>query len=73
MSWSSGKVSKKIGAVKRINYFLPQETLVMLSNALVIAHFDYISSVWSNCSATDQLHLQVLHIRLARTILLADR
>ena len=42
-----------------------------LTNAL-IPHFDYGSCVWSNCSASDQAHLQVLHNRLARTILSAD-
>ena len=78
MSWSShidylsGNVSKRIGVVKRVKYFLAQETLITLANALVIPHFDYASSVWSNCSATDQAHLQVLHNRLARTILSAD-
>ena len=78
MSWSShidylsGNISKRIGIVKRIKHFIPQETLIMLSNALVIPHFDYASSVWSNCSANDQNNLQVLHNRLARTILSAD-
>ena len=63
---------KRIGVVKRVKYFLQQETLITLANALVIPHFDYASSVWFNCSATDQVHLQVLHNRLARTILSAD-
>ena len=65
-------VSKKIGVIKRVKYFLPQSTLVLLANALVIPHFDYASSVWSNCSETNQSHLQVLHNRLARTILSVD-
>ena len=78
MSWSShidylsGNVSKRIGVVKRVKYFLPQEILLTLANALVIPHSDYASSVWSSCSATDQAHLQVLHNRLARTILSAN-
>ena len=78
MSWSShidylsGNISKRIGIVKRIKHFIPQETLIMLSIALVIPHFDYASSVWSNCFANNQNDLQVLHKRLARTILSAD-
>ena len=78
MSWSShvdhlsGNISKKIGVVKRVKYFLPQKTLIMLANALVIPQFDYASSVWSNCSVTNQAHLQVHHNRLARTIISAD-
>ena len=43
-----------------------------LSNAIAMPCFDNASSVWSNCSMTNQYHLQVLHNRLARTILSAD-
>ena len=78
MSWSShidylsGNVSKRIGVIKRVKYLLPQKTLIMLSNAIAMPCFDNASSVWSNCSMTNQYHLQVLHNRLARTILSAD-
>jgi len=44
----------------------------MLSNALVLPHFDYGSTIWSNFSAEFQNKLQVLHNNLARTILSAD-
>jgi hypothetical protein len=78
MSWSShvdylaNNVSKRIGIIKRVKHFLPHDTLIMLSNALVIPHFDYASPIWSNCSHTLQTKLQILHNRLARTILSAD-
>lgn len=78
MSWSSHidhlskNISKRIGIIKRVKYLLPHKTLIMLANALAIPHFDYASSVWSNCTKTDQNQLQVLHNRLARTILSAD-
>ena len=78
MSWLShidylaNNVSKRIGVIRRVKHFLPHPTLVMLSNALVIPHFDYASPVWSNCSNSYQARLQVLHNRLARTILSAD-
>ena len=48
------------------------QTTVMLSNALVIPHFDYGSSVWSNFSTEFHNKLQVLHNNLARIILKAD-
>ena len=41
-------VSKRIGIIKRVKHFLPHQTTVMLSNALVIPHFDYGCTVWSN-------------------------
>jgi hypothetical protein len=78
MSWSShidylaNNISKRIGIIRRVKHFLPHNTLVMLSNALVIPHFDYASPVWSNCSNAYQTKLQTLHNRLARTILSAD-
>lgn len=78
MSWSShfdylsGNISKRIGIIRRVKHFLPHHTLVMLSNALVIPHFDYASSVWCNFSLEYQNKLQVLQNSLARTILSAD-
>jgi hypothetical protein len=78
MSWSShvdylaNNVSKRIGIIRRVKHYLPHDTLVMLSNALVIPHFDYASPVWSNFTHSCQTKLQILHNRLARTILSAD-
>lgn len=65
-------VSKRTGIIKRMKHFLPNQTIVMLSNALVIPHFDYGSTVWSNFSAENHRKLQVLHNILARIILSAD-
>ncbi len=39
IDYLSGNVSKRIGVVKHVKYFLPKKTLVMLSNALVIPYF----------------------------------
>ena len=79
LSWSARidnlckNVSKRTGIIKRVKNFLPHQTTVMLSNALVIPHFDYGSSVWSNFSTEFHNKLQVLHmLNLARIILKAD-
>ena len=78
LSWSAHvdymckNVSKRTGIIKRMKHFLPNQTIVMLSNALVIPHFDYGSTVWSNFSAEFHNKLQVLHNNLARIILSAD-
>ena len=78
LSWSaqvdnvSKTISKRTGIIKRIKYFLPYKTTVMLSNALVIPHFDYGSMVWSNFNVEYHNRLQVLHNNLARIILSAD-
>ena len=55
-----------------MKHFPPNCTLIMLSKALVIPHFDYASPVWSNCLQTCQTKLQILHNHLARVILSAD-
>ncbi len=78
LSWSAHvdyvckNVSKRTGIVRRMKYFLPHETVVMSSNALVIPQFDCGCTVWSNFSAEFQNKLQVLHNNLARIILSAD-
>lgn len=78
LSWSAHvdhlckTISKRIGIIRRIKYFIPQHTIVMLSNALVLPHFDYASTVWTNFSSENHKKLQVLHNSLARTILSAD-
>ena len=71
VTWITWKQSNK-NSDKTVETVIKQFKVSSVANALVIPHFDYASSVWSNCSATDQAHLQVLHNRLARTILSAD-
>ena len=69
----SSNISKRIGIIRRVKYYLPPRTLNMLANALVMPHFDYCSTVWSNCSAHLSNSLQILHNRLARILLTADK
>ena len=52
--------------------FLPHHIVMLLANALVMPHFDYGSTVWSNFSCELHKKLQTLHNQLARTILSAD-
>ena len=65
-------VSKRIGVIRRVKYFLPNKTTMRLSNALIMPQFDYGSLVWNNFSLEQHKRLQVLHNQLARTILSAD-
>ena len=52
--------------------YLPVRAVKTLAQALVFPHFDYCSSVWSNCSACHKNELQILQNRLARILLSAD-
>ena len=65
-------VSKRIGIIQRIKYYLPSSTLNLLVNALVMPLIDYCNSVWSNCNVQYSNSLQILHNRLARILLSAD-
>ena len=53
LSWAdhidyvSKTVSERIGVIRRVKFYLPPTTLIMLANALVFPYFDYCSPVWS--------------------------
>ena len=78
LTWSehinklSCNISKRIGVIRRVKYYLPPKTLMMLGNALIMPLFDYCSCVWSNCNANLSNSLQVLLNRLGRILLSAD-
>ena len=63
LTWSNhidqltSNVSKRIGIIQRIKYYLPSSTLNLLGDALVMPLFDYCSSVWSNMSMSNILIL----------------
>ena len=78
LSWNdhvhylSNNVSKRIGVICRVKYYLPRTTVNILAKALVFPHFDYCSPVWSNFIGEYQNKLQVLQNRLARILLSAE-
>ena len=72
IDYVSSTISKRIGVIRRVKFYLPANTLNMLANALVFPHFDYCSPVWSNCKAEFSNSLQILQNKLARVLLSAD-
>lgn len=78
MSWANHvdrickTVSKRIGVIRKVKFYLPPCTLKLLATSLVMPHFDYCSSVWSNCNLELLNSLQVHHNRLARVLTGAD-
>ena len=48
--------------------FVSRNTLKMIYNALILPHFDYCSLVWSNCTCSEtlKLNLQKLQNRAAK-------
>ena len=78
MTWLShinhvtSKVSKRCGVLNRLKYYLPNCTLKMLAEAMIIPNFDYCSPVWSNCNNELKSRLQKQQNKLARIILSVD-
>ena len=62
------KISKAIGALKRIRPFISVKTALQIYHALIRPYFDYCSSVWGECSVTLCDKLQKLQNRAARVI-----
>ena len=42
------KISSRLGVLGKIRNYLPLKYRIMLYNALVLPHFDYASTIWSN-------------------------
>ena len=72
INYISSVISKRIGVIRRVKFYLPPATLNLLANALVFPHFDYCSPVWSNCISEHCNSLQILQNKLARVLLSAD-
>ena len=72
VNYLSSNISKRIGVICRVKYYLPSKTVNILTQALVFPHFDYCSSIWSNISLHLVNELQILQNRLARILLSAD-
>ena len=54
----SANISKRCGVLNRVKYNLPNCTLKMLAEAMIIPNFDYCSPVWSNCNNELKTRLQ---------------
>ena len=44
------KVGVGIAVMKRVKPFVPNNTLIMIYNALIQPYFDYCSPLWGNCN-----------------------
>ena len=53
---------------KRIRPYISERTAFQIYQALILPHFDYCSSIWSNCNLTLSDKLQKLQNRSARAI-----
>ena len=75
MNWSShvDKVTKSsqtnISVIRRAKTYLPQNSLKLLYNSLVLLHMDYCSAVWSNRYESQTTQLRKVQKKAARLIM----
>ena len=60
---------RNIRVIKRAKSYVPTRSLKLLYNAIVLPHFDYCSSVWSERFHRQTIKLQKVKKRAARVVL----
>lgn len=74
LSWSahidyiSAKISKNIGVIKKVSRILPQKTLLLLYNALILPYLSYMHIIWSGAARTHTNRLLLLQKKVIRII-----
>ena len=63
------KISRNLGILSNIKHLLNTKIKKQVYSALILAHLDYCSSVWSCCSQGELNRLRVLLNRACRSIL----
>lgn len=69
----AGKISKRLGLLRRLRPVLPRETIQTLFNCIALPHFNYCSTVWGNASASTLRPVVLLLNQAARVLTGARR
>ena len=59
-------ISKNIGVLYKLKYFLNEKSLFTLYNALILPHIMYCNIVWANCSITKMQQILLLQKKALR-------
>ena len=62
----SSSIAKGIGILYRLKHFLPERSLLMLYNALILPYLNYCNITWGNCSKTKLDHIFLLQKKAVR-------
>ena len=66
------KISAGIAILRRVSHFIPFDTRVNISNALVLPYFNYCGAVWGNTNKGLADKLQKLQNRASRILTFSD-
>ena len=62
----SSQIAKGIGILYRIKHLLPQRSLLMLYNSLVLPYINYCNIIWGNCGKSKLSHILLLQKKAVR-------
>ena len=68
IEYTSTKVKRVIGVIKKTSKYLDKSSLLMLYRTLIETHFRYCNIIWGQCNETLKDKLQVLQNKVARII-----
>ena len=63
---TSVTISRNVGILFKTKHFLPQATLFMLYNSLILPHITYCNIVWAICGKTKINHIYLLQKKALR-------
>ena len=62
----SSSIAKGIGILYKLKKFLPEHSLLMIYNALILPYINYCNIIWGNCSMTKLDHIFLLQKKAVR-------
>ena len=62
----SSSISKGIGILYKLKHFLPEHSLLMIYNALILPYINYCNIIWGNCAMTKLDHMFLLQKKAVR-------
>ena len=62
----SSSIARGIGILYKLKHFLPEHSLLMIYNALILPYINYCNIIWGNCSMTKLDHIFLLQKKAVR-------
>ena len=62
----SSQIAKGIGILYRIKHLLPQKSLLMLYNSLILPYINYCNIIWGKCGKSKLSHILLLQKKAVR-------